>query len=474
MTSDTELEAMCERALAAWLASDPNTAVSIWTQAAALGSPRAHYNLGVVAEEEGDIDRALAYFEEAANAQSPYPRALYNLSIHVRDIDKERAALLAERAADLGLAAAAYNLGQWAMWDEDYVTASRWWRRAMDLGDGQAAYNLAIQLDRDGDPDGARETFWRSAELGYPDGMNNVAVMLRADGEDDEALAWCERAAAAGSTLAMRNLADLATEEGQSSLASTWLQSAADLGDEVAQIELARLANHSTLMPKAAPKSGAIWMDRQESSDAVEASHQAQPVGVVVGGGSRFCVLCGTQRMEGGRFCTGCGASFDVSLHESAVTPLPDIYQLELVSVGDRAVAVMSAIRTFTDLGLADVKVLIAGAPTVVGRFDRHVPAEAALAKLQEAGAVAHLVVPTNRPSAQAQGYRVVIDDAGTNMIPVIKEVRRITGLGLVESKALVLDFPCTVTTCSTTAEAERVVEALTRAGARASFSLGS
>ena len=63
--------------------------------------------------------------------------------------------------------------------------------------------------------------------------------------------------------------------------------------------------------------------------------------------------------------------------------------------------------------------------------------------------------------------FNVVLADAGSNKIAVIKEVRTITGLGLKEAKDLVEGAPQTVKEGVAKAEAEEMKKKLEDAGAK-------
>lgn len=63
--------------------------------------------------------------------------------------------------------------------------------------------------------------------------------------------------------------------------------------------------------------------------------------------------------------------------------------------------------------------------------------------------------------------FDVILADAGANKINVIKEVRTLTGLGLKEAKDLVEGAPKAVKEGVAKEEAEKMKEALTKAGAK-------
>jgi len=66
--------------------------------------------------------------------------------------------------------------------------------------------------------------------------------------------------------------------------------------------------------------------------------------------------------------------------------------------------------------------------------------------------------------------FDVILENAGSAKIPVIKVVREITGLGLTESKALVDAAPKAIKEKVSKAEAEELVAKLQEAGATASI----
>ena len=63
--------------------------------------------------------------------------------------------------------------------------------------------------------------------------------------------------------------------------------------------------------------------------------------------------------------------------------------------------------------------------------------------------------------------FDVVLADAGSNKISVIKEVRAITGLGLKEAKELVESAPKTVKEAAQKEEADKLKAQLEKAGAK-------
>lgn len=130
-----------------------------------------------------------------------------------------------------------------------------------------------------------------------------------------------------------------------------------------------------------------------------------------------------------------------------------------LTSLGPNKISVIKEIRTATSLGLKDAKDLAERAPTLVKAGLPRADAEALVAKLAAAGATAEV---------RAELVAVWLLTIGPNKIPVIKEVKDFTKLGLKDSKELVERAPTLVKDGVPRAEADALVARLKAAGATA------
>ena len=75
---------------------------------------------------------------------------------------------------------------------------------------------------------------------------------------------------------------------------------------------------------------------------------------------------------------------------------------------------------------------------------------------------------PAAAAAEEKTEFDVVLKSIGANKIAVIKAVRELTGLGLVEAKNLVESAPATVKEAQPKDAADAIVKALTEAGAEA------
>ncbi|MBP9752736.1 MAG: 50S ribosomal protein L7/L12 [Proteobacteria bacterium] len=89
------------------------------------------------------------------------------------------------------------------------------------------------------------------------------------------------------------------------------------------------------------------------------------------------------------------------------------------------------------------------------------------------AAAAVAVAAPANSGAAAAEEkteFDVILDDAGSNKINVIKVVRELTGLGLKEAKDLVDGAPKPVKQAISKADAESMKKKLEEAGGKASM----
>ncbi|MDR0484267.1 MAG: 50S ribosomal protein L7/L12 [Alphaproteobacteria bacterium] len=70
-------------------------------------------------------------------------------------------------------------------------------------------------------------------------------------------------------------------------------------------------------------------------------------------------------------------------------------------------------------------------------------------------------------PAEEKDDFTIILADAGSNKINVIKEIRAITGLGLKEAKDMVDGAPKTVKEGAKKAEADEIKKKLEEAGAK-------
>ncbi|WP_146064967.1 serine/threonine-protein kinase [Streptomyces sp. SM1] len=200
--------------------------------AAEAGDVNAMVVLGDQMKEQGDIDRARAWYT---------------------------------RAAEAGNADAMYALGRFLYDESDTNGAHTWFTRAVEAGSTNAMAGLGVLLSEQGDTEGARTWFARAAEAGSPRGMTNLGTLLFHDDDIDGARHWLTCAAEAGETDAMYNLAFLLQDRGETDEARVWYTRAAEAGNTDAMVGL------GSLLREEDPEGARTWYTRAAEAGNTDA-----------------------------------------------------------------------------------------------------------------------------------------------------------------------------------------------------------
>ncbi len=170
---------------------------------------------------------------------------------------------------------------------------------------------------------------------------------------------------------------------------------------------------------------------------------------------------------------------FDPDLLSSVPTlefpPTASNIHVKMKSFGNKKIMVIKALRTLTGLGLKDAKNLVESVPCFVAEGCDLYRATEIKEQLEAVGALIALETEggeTPEPMVASNGYKVVLESWGSRKIAVIKAVRRLTGLGLKDSKNLVESAPCTLLEGRSREEAQTIKTELQEAGAKAKIAL--
>ena len=137
-------------------------------------------------------------------------------------------------------------------------------------------------------------------------------------------------------------------------------------------------------------------------------------------------------------------------------------FDVVLVEAGSSKINVIKVVREITGLGLKEAKEKVDSAPQTIKEAAPEAEANEIKEKLEAAGA------GDGAAAADAKtDFDVVLVEAGSSKINVIKVVREITGLGLKEAKEKVDSAPQTIKEAAPEAEANEIKEKLEAAGAK-------
>lgn len=135
-------------------------------------------------------------------------------------------------------------------------------------------------------------------------------------------------------------------------------------------------------------------------------------------------------------------------VHKSAETAT---WRLTLQSYGSSRIAVIKVVKEYLGLSLGEAANLVDSAPCVLLENEEYDPAKWFYDDLVAAGATATLIdtdpaVAYTPPTYTGYAtYNVVLENAGSQKLEVVKVVKNLLGIGLKEAKDLVDSAPCTL-----------------------------
>ncbi|RKS76914.1 TPR repeat protein [Actinomadura pelletieri DSM 43383] len=206
---------------------DKAGAVEWYRRGAEQGVPESAFEVGYAEETRGDLKEAERWYRRAAEGGDA--GGYLNLGALLRGrgaVDEAKHCFM--RAWELDSdAKAASNLG--AIYDDggkgDLVAAAEWYGKAADLGNAIAAYNLGfVWRDRD-EPEKSIEAWRRAAELRHPNAANAVANVYLSQQKVNEGVAWLRRAVLeVGNEKAARRLSGIYANAGRHREARFWAE----------------------------------------------------------------------------------------------------------------------------------------------------------------------------------------------------------------------------------------------------------
>lgn len=209
------------------LETDPDRARALFAQAAAQGHLPAQQALGELALETGDWAQArrwLRVVAQAGDAQAQMRLAMMLDQGLGGPANPAGASLWYQRAAEQGVAEAAFAMGALRAEAGALAEAAQWFARASAQGHLAATHNLAVAHAQgagvEQDQAKARALYLQAAQSGHAASMYNLALM-QARGQGGEtvfrpALAWAlnaEAAAHPGAADLIEALREVMTEE---------------------------------------------------------------------------------------------------------------------------------------------------------------------------------------------------------------------------------------------------------------------
>ena len=221
-----------------------------WELAAKFDRADAQYNLGVMANEQGNFDEALNWYVKAAT--KGHSMALSNITIIGRKFyeegKKEKAKKCWEYAAKFDDTHAQNNLGAMAEAQGNFDGALNWYVKAATKGHSAAISNIyayGTKFYEEGKKEEARKWWEHAATFDHAVALFNLGVMAEAQGNFDDALNWYVKATTKGHSEAIDNICAIASkfdEEGKNEKEKECWELAAKFDHADAQYNLGIMA----------------------------------------------------------------------------------------------------------------------------------------------------------------------------------------------------------------------------------------
>ena len=234
------------------------------------GDKNALYQLGCLAEDVGEIEKAKTWYHKAAEAGNPAALNVIGLFAQTEG-DLESARNWFEKAANAGYSMALNNLG---VMSEDPNEAIEWFKAGIKAGNTLAMYNLGIKLQQAGNDKESLKHFLASAKLGESISMVQLGLIAEEANNLEEAKDWYLQAVKLGNIQAMCSLGFLEHNFGNLAEAIKWYEEAAKQDHEDAIFQLGKLAYQSGDIAQAK-----IWWEKSAllgHPDSIEALEQTE------------------------------------------------------------------------------------------------------------------------------------------------------------------------------------------------------
>ncbi len=161
------------------------------------------------------------------------------------------------------------------------------------------------------------------------------------------------------------------------------------------------------------------------------------------------------------------GAKFDDMLKELGYVAKNSPYEVYITGIGNKVTAI-DLLRNHCGYSLKEAKAMCENLPATASGFNTRADAEALRKAIVTARGAAIVLAEASIKPVQAdetRGYEVVLLGVGASKVHVVKAVRDVCGVTLVEANELCSSAPVVIATDMTQSEAEAIAAAIESAG---------
>lgn len=149
-------------------------------------------------------------------------------------------------------------------------------------------------------------------------------------------------------------------------------------------------------------------------------------------------------------------------------------WKVTLTSAGANKTSVIKVVRDQCGIGLVEAKALCDEVPSLIAGFETRDEAVALKSAIEAAGGTAEVLGSSTTPSpvVEANNCEVVLTSYGSSKVTMVKTLRNVCGLSIVEANTLCSSLPAVIATGKTKSEAEAIKSAVEKDGGTAEINI--
>ena len=149
-------------------------------------------------------------------------------------------------------------------------------------------------------------------------------------------------------------------------------------------------------------------------------------------------------------------------------------WKVTLTSAGANKTSVIKVVRDQCGIGLVEAKALCDEVPSLIAGFETRDEAVALKSAIEAAGGTAEVLGSSTTPSpvVEENNCEVVLTSYGSSKATMVKTLRDVCGLSIVEANTLCSSLPAVIATGKTKSEAEAIKSAVEKDGGTAEINI--
>ena len=149
-------------------------------------------------------------------------------------------------------------------------------------------------------------------------------------------------------------------------------------------------------------------------------------------------------------------------------------WKVTLTSAGANKTSVIKVVRDQCGIGLVEAKALCDEVPSLIAGFETRDEAVALKSAIEAAGGTAEVLGSSTTPSpvVEENNCEVVLTSYGSSKVTMVKTLRNVCGLSIVEANTLCSSLPAIIATGKTKSEAEAIKSAVEKDGGTAEINM--